>query len=75
MLAFFRDNLVGIDTSIDILHDIDLIRNMLELVFDPIEQNGTELIDIHLHKDFDKRFIIMRFQCLYEEVRIQSDLI
>jgi hypothetical protein len=61
MLAFFRDNLVGIDTSIDILHDIDLIRNMLELVFDPIEQNGTELIDIHLHKDFDKRFIIMRF--------------
>ena len=75
MLAFFRDNLVGIDTSIDILHDIDLIRNMLELVFDPIEQNGTELIDIDLHKDFDKRFIIMRFQCLYEEVRIQSDLI
>ena len=61
MLAFFRDYLVGIDTSIDILHDIDLIRNMLELVFDPIEQNGTELIDIHLRKDFDKRFIIMRF--------------
>lgn len=52
---------MGIDTSIDILHDIDLIRNMLELVFDPIEQDGTELIDIHLHKDFDKRFIIMRF--------------
>lgn len=50
---------MGIHSSKDILDDVGLIGDESELVFDLIEQNGTEFIDVHLHENFDERLIIM----------------
>lgn len=67
MFALFGDDLMGIHSSKDILDDVGLIGDESELVFDLIEQNGTEFIDVHLHENFDERLIIMWFDSLREK--------
>ncbi len=57
-----------------ILDDVGLVGEKGEMVFNFIEEDGAELVDIHLHKDLYQGFVIMGFYCFCEEEWVQCDL-
>jgi hypothetical protein len=54
MFALFGYDLMSINASEYILNDIFLVSKEGEIILNPIEEDRTELIDVHLHKDFNE---------------------